>query len=273
MPEDSRQNGVAERRNCTLIDMVRSMICNIILPEYLWSEVLKTVTHVLNRVPNKSVPTTPYELWTGRKLQLGYLRVWGCHAEAKVFNPHIRKLDSKTISCYFIGYPERSKGFRFYCPSHTTRIVETRHAVFFENYSISRSTEKRTVNLQEGDQIYVPTSIFTDVICSSPSEKNDGTNINNVSNIDEVSMLPQEPLRKSQREKKYAISDDYIVYLTEEGCDLGHGDDPISFKQAIMSRNSSQWLEAMNDEMKSMEINEVWDLIELLVGVKPVGCK
>jgi hypothetical protein len=86
-------------------------------------------------------------------------------------------------------------------------------------------------------------------------------------------MLPQEPLRKSQRERKSAISDDYIVYLTEEGCDLGHGDDPISFKQAIMSRNSSQWLEAMNDEMKSMEINEVWYLVELPVGVKPVGCK
>jgi hypothetical protein len=37
-----------------------------------------------------------------------------------------------------------------------------------------------------------------------------------------------------------------------------------------MSRNSSQWLKVMNDEMKSMKINEVWDLIELPVGVKPV---
>jgi Reverse transcriptase (RNA-dependent DNA polymerase) len=40
-----------------------------------------------------------------------------------------------------------------------------------------------------------------------------------------------------------------------------------------MSINSSQWLEAMNDKIKSMEINEVWDLVELPVGVKPVGCK
>jgi GAG-pre-integrase domain/Integrase core domain len=77
MPGDPQQNGVAERRNRTLMDMVRSMICNTILPEYLWSEALKTVTHVLNRVPNKSVPTTPYELWTGRKPQLGYLCVGG----------------------------------------------------------------------------------------------------------------------------------------------------------------------------------------------------
>jgi hypothetical protein len=54
----------------------------------------------------------------------------------------LRNWISKTVSCYFIGYLERSKSFRFYCPSHTTRIVETRHAVFFENYNISRSNEK-----------------------------------------------------------------------------------------------------------------------------------
>jgi hypothetical protein len=143
------------------MDMVRSMICSTILPKCLWSKSLKTATHVLNRVPSKSVPTTPYELWTDRKSQLGYLRVWGCHAEAKVYNPHIKKLDSKIVSCYFIGYPERSKGFRFYYPSHTTRIVETRHAVFFENYNISGSNEKQIINLHEGYRIYVPTSIFT----------------------------------------------------------------------------------------------------------------
>jgi hypothetical protein len=124
------------------MDMVRNMICNTILPECLWSEAIKTATHVLNRIPGKSVPTTPYELWTGRKPQLGYLRVWGCPTEAKMYNPHIKKLDSKTVSCYFIGYPERSKDFRFYCLSNTTRIVETRHAVFFKNYNISGSNKK-----------------------------------------------------------------------------------------------------------------------------------
>jgi hypothetical protein len=80
-------------------------------------------------------------------------------------------------------------------------------------------------------------------------------------------------LCKSQRETKFAISDNYIVYFTEEGCDLDREDDLISFKQAIMSKNSSQWLEAMNDVIKSMEIIKVWDLVELPVGVKSVSCK
>ncbi|GJR61812.1 putative RNA-directed DNA polymerase [Tanacetum coccineum] len=59
-----QQNGVAERRNRTLIDMVRSMLANSNLPEFLWTEALKTAVHILNTVPSKSVPKTPYEIWT-----------------------------------------------------------------------------------------------------------------------------------------------------------------------------------------------------------------
>ncbi|GKA84968.1 putative RNA-directed DNA polymerase [Tanacetum coccineum] len=62
MPGTPQQNGVAKRRNRTLIDMVRSMLANSNLPEFLWNEALKTAVHNLNRVPSKSVPKTPYEI-------------------------------------------------------------------------------------------------------------------------------------------------------------------------------------------------------------------
>jgi hypothetical protein len=115
-PSEPQQNGVAEKRNCTLMDMVRSMISYSTLLLSLWIEALKTVIHILNRVPSKSVPKTPYQLSTRRVPSLNHLRVWGSPAEAKVFNPNIRKLDPKIVSCHFISYPEKSKGFRFYCP-------------------------------------------------------------------------------------------------------------------------------------------------------------
>lgn len=105
----------------------------------LWMEALKTAIHILNRVPTKSVPKTPYELWTGRKPTLNYLHVWGCPAEAKVFNLNIGQLDARTVSCHFISYPEKSKGFHFYCPYRFTKFVETRHAVFLEDAVIRES--------------------------------------------------------------------------------------------------------------------------------------
>jgi hypothetical protein len=64
MPSDPQQNGVAERRNRTLMYMVRSMLSYSTLPISLWMEALKTVVHILNRVSSKSVPKTSYKLCT-----------------------------------------------------------------------------------------------------------------------------------------------------------------------------------------------------------------
>ena len=102
-------------------------------------EALKTAIHILNQVPSKLVPKTPYELWTGKEPSLNYLLVWGCLAEAKVFNPNIGKLDSKTVSCHFIGYPDKSKRYRFYCPDRHMKFIEIRHAVFLEDDMVRRS--------------------------------------------------------------------------------------------------------------------------------------
>jgi hypothetical protein len=91
---------------------------------------LKIAVHIRNRVASKSVPKTTYEMWKDRKPTLNYLLVWGGPTEAKLFNPSIRKLDPKTVSCHFIGYPDKSKGFHFYCPDRYIKIVETKHVVF-----------------------------------------------------------------------------------------------------------------------------------------------
>ena len=67
MPGSSDQNGVVERRNQTLVDMVRSMLSNSNLPKFLWIDAVKTTVYILNRVPTKAVPKTPFELWKNWK--------------------------------------------------------------------------------------------------------------------------------------------------------------------------------------------------------------
>ena len=109
MPGSPSMNGVAEIRNKTLKDIVRSMISHSNLPISLWGEALKTAAYILNRVPTKATAKTPYELWTGKKPSLKHLHIWGCPAEARPYKPHEKKVDSRTVSCYFIGYSERSR--------------------------------------------------------------------------------------------------------------------------------------------------------------------
>ena len=80
------------------------------------------------------------------------------------------------------------------------------------------------------------------------------------------------PLRRSIIEKRSAIPNDYNIFLQEHEDDVGlTEEDPINFGQAMHSSNSKNWIDAMKDEMKSMQDNGIWDLIELPKGVKPIG--
>ena len=287
MPGKPSMNGVAERRNRTLKDMVRSMVSHSSLPESLWGEALKTAAYILNRVPSKAVNKTPYELWTGKKPSIKHLHIWGCPAEARPYRPHERKLDSRTISCYFVGYAERSRGYKFYDPTLRS-FFETGNARFLEEVEFGKEENIRKVVFEEepvidSAQVLIPIAVQE----TTPVIDNDVPTIVDdiVQEQDNDEVLPQipiqqpqqpqeVPLRRSVRERRSAIPDDYIIFLQEHEDGIGlTEDDPINFCQAMRSSNSQNWINAMKDEMKSMQDNDVWDLVELPEGVKPIGCK
>ena len=82
-----QRDGVSERRNRTLLDMVRSMMSLTDLPILFWGYALETAAFTFNRATSKSVETTPYELWFSSKPKLSFLKVWSCDAYVKkVFN-------------------------------------------------------------------------------------------------------------------------------------------------------------------------------------------
>ena len=82
-PGTSRHNGVSERRSRTLLDIVQSMMSLTDLPISFWGCALETTAFTLNRAPSKSIETTPYELWFGKKPKLSFLKVWGGDAYVK----------------------------------------------------------------------------------------------------------------------------------------------------------------------------------------------
>ena len=284
MPGSPSMNGVAERRNRTLKDMVRSMICHSVLPDSLWGEALKTAAYILNRVPTKAVAKTPYELWTGRKPSLKHFHIWGCPAEARPYRPHEKKLDSKTVSCYFIGYSERSRGYKFY--DLTTKVIfETGTAVFFEDISFGEKNKVRDTVFEE-ESVSIPETIHKDGFQETDEEPQQDNVVIPPNEIegpvhDEQIQQPQEqeqqvqvPLRRSIRERRSAIPDDYIVYLLEHEESGGlMEDEPINFREAMKSSYSDKWISAMNEEYNSMHDNKVWELVPLPEGAKPIGCK
>ena len=111
-PGTPQRYGVSECRNRTLLDIVRPMMPLIGLPLSFWGYALEIVAFTLNRAPSKSVETTAYELWFGKKPKLSFLRVWGCNAYVKKFQPD--KLKPKSEKCVFIEYPKETVGYTFY---------------------------------------------------------------------------------------------------------------------------------------------------------------
>jgi hypothetical protein len=197
-------------------------------------------------------------------------------------------LDRKTVSCHFIDYADKSKGFRFYCPDRYIKIMKTRHAVFLEDDVIRGSTVPWEIRLEE-KRVCVPTPMIAEPFFSMSAAVTPMTQGNVVAEpvadfpvpmaathivgspmieVDEelkpvfpepitnheeeqqdppVQDVPHnEPLRRSQRARRSAISNDYEVYVSEE---IQMEGDPASFEKAMRSAHSSKWLDAMEDEM------------------------
>ena len=111
------QNGIAERKNCTILDMARSMVKAKHLPRTFWAEAVLCAVYLLNRCPTKSVRNkTPNEAWSGSKPLVGHLRIFGCIAYAHILDQKRKKLDDNGEKCIFTGYDKRSKAYRLYNP-------------------------------------------------------------------------------------------------------------------------------------------------------------
>ena len=145
-PGTPQWNGVSERRNRTLLDMVRSMMSQTDLPISFWGYALETAAFILNRVPSKAVEKTPYEIWTGKTPSLSFLKIWGCQAYVKRLISD--KLAPKSDKCLFVGYPKETKGYYFY-NAYENKVFVARNGVFLEREFISKGTSGSTVQLEE----------------------------------------------------------------------------------------------------------------------------
>ncbi|GJS46317.1 putative ribonuclease H-like domain-containing protein [Tanacetum coccineum] len=128
-----QQNGVAERRNRTLIEAARTMLADSKLPTTFWAEAISTACYVQNRIlVVKPHNKTPYELFRGIKPALSFMRPFGCHVTILNTLDSLGKFDGKSNEGFFVGYSLSSKAFRVY-NTRTRRVEENLHIRFLEN--------------------------------------------------------------------------------------------------------------------------------------------
>ncbi|GKC28562.1 retrotransposon protein, putative, ty1-copia subclass [Tanacetum coccineum] len=258
-PYMPQHNGVSERRNRTLLDMVRSMMSQTTLPKSFWDYALESVARILNMVPTKKVDKTPYEVWHGQAPKLSYLKVWGCEALVKrdtLTKPD--KLEPRSIKCIFVGYPKETMGYSFYYPPEN-KVFVARNAEFFENSLITQEASGSLEDLE--------------IIQEEDTHPSIDTSLNHEEDDQEIDEPQSDinPIRKSTRTRR--APDRMCLHVDAEEHELGDLGEPANYKAALLDPESDKWLNAMNVEMQSMKDNEVWDLVDLPPNGKTVGSK
>jgi transposase InsO family protein len=117
IPYNPQQNGVAERKNITIIEATKAMIHDQNLPMILWAEASMTTMYVHNRSPHHILKNmTPEEAFTGVKPEVGHFRIFGCPVYFHVPKEKRTKLDPSGRKGTFVGYNESSKAYQIYIP-------------------------------------------------------------------------------------------------------------------------------------------------------------
>ncbi|GKA52635.1 putative ribonuclease H-like domain-containing protein [Tanacetum coccineum] len=157
-----QQNGVAERKNRTLIEAARTMLADSKLPTTFWAEAVSTACYVQNRVLIvKPHNKTPYELFRGFKPAIGFMKPFGCHVTILNTLDNLGKFDEKSDEGFFVGYSLSSKAFRVY-NIRTRKVQENLHIGFLENKpmiegnGIQGVSESSASSQQDQDWIVMP---------------------------------------------------------------------------------------------------------------------
>ena len=119
-PKTFQQNGIVERKNGTLKENARTMLCENNLPKYFWEEAIK----------RPLLTKTPYELYKGRKPNVSHLRNFDCKCFVLNDEKHlIGKIDAKSDKAIFMSYALHSKAYKVF--NESSLIVEESIHVFF----------------------------------------------------------------------------------------------------------------------------------------------
>nr|GEV93239.1 ribonuclease H-like domain-containing protein [Tanacetum cinerariifolium] len=133
VPKTPQQNGIAKRKNRTLIEAARTILVDSLLPIPFWAEVVNTACYVQNRVlVTKPHNKTPYELLHGRSPSIGFMRYFSCRVTILNTLDPLGKFKGKVDEGFVVGYSVNSKAFRVF-NNRTCIVQKTLHVNFLEN--------------------------------------------------------------------------------------------------------------------------------------------
>ena len=267
-PYTPEQNGAAERFNRTLMERVRAMLLDAKLEKELWAEAAVTANYIKNRSPSSSSTQTPWELFYGKKPDVSNMRVFGARAYVHVPKQLRYKLDPLNQAGTFLGYEPNSKAYRVLLEDG--KMVVSRNVTFDEGRSVTTISENLDFSDSAGsvgeasdlsDQEYEEQE---DPSSEEATSEEPGTEA--ITSQSQQANESRYPARERRQPREWYKAQAHIAQATEH-------DEPQTYEEALRSQDASQWRQAMDEEIASLQANETWYLEEPPTGVKPIPVK
>lgn len=279
-------NGVSERRNRTNFEPARTMLFHAGLPPEFWAEAYHTANYLKNRSPSRAVPTTPHEVFHGTAPSGLNLRVFGCLCHVHVpATKRAGKLASRSRPCIFIGYSDTQKGWRVYDPE-TKQTYVSRDVIFQENIkgsvllSKNHNTGEFTTNAVPSSWIDQYFEEEEDVVIDTVPANNQDSDSEEVPDLSRPPhqvpapiLAPAPPLAPAPAlglPPKRVIKGTSSKYRASAAT---VSDDPDTLKEALSGPDAEDWRAAVHEELNAIEALQVWELVPLPAGRKPIGTK
>ncbi|CAI7848315.1 unnamed protein product [Closterium sp. NIES-54] len=314
MPYSPTMNGIAERANRTITETARGLLIEAGLPEYFWSDAVRSACVAKNRALTHvgADKWVPYMEWIGRKPKVDMLRVFGCMCMALV-PKHLRhnKLGAKAIWAVHLGMAQNSKGWLLWDP-FTKKFLVSRDCKFMENlmYKDWKAENEAKISMRFGEvkssgleHVELPLELSSSSTTTRQSSLvNGGEEAKDAEEEEEEVQQQRQCLHvpaaeEEGRGKRRIQAPNRLTYdalgrpakSALAGAALIVGDDeesdydecafvffssvempgePSTVKEALESSDAEEWKNAMDSELKSIEENGTWELVELPEGRK-----
>ncbi|GKD67977.1 retrovirus-related pol polyprotein from transposon TNT 1-94 [Tanacetum coccineum] len=224
-------NGVAEKKNRIILDLVRSMLKSKHIPKDFWAEAVQCAIYVQNRCPHAKLENkTPQEAWSGRKPIVAHFKVFRSVAYGQIPDQRRTKLDDRRKKFVFIRYDEKIKGYKLMDPINK-KVVVNRDVIVDEacEWDWEKSVE--------------PTVVEQGKTTSIVELTNNGTNTSNDLPISDDEAEPRNQRTHTLKELYDSTGEVHLVCLMADIED-------ISFEEALIIK---KWQTAIEEEIKAIE--------------------
>jgi transposase InsO family protein len=275
------QNGIAERKNRTLVEAARTMLIEAKLPRNHWAEAVNMANYIQNRTVDEEKGKSPFEIIYNRKPNYEKLIAFGTEGYVMIPKEKRKKLDIKSEKMMLVGYDEKSKGYRM---TNGKKIVISREVTFLKGETQKRNrshkdVEEREVIISDDQESlqdeYEDQEEHEEEEEENEEEEEENNNQEDDSENFESAESEEEPRpapRRSNRSSRGRLPGRFQDFIMDNDA-FTVIQDPTTYQEAMKSKDAEEWKQAIQEELQSIEHCGTWELVELPKGRNTVSSK